>query len=66
MRRTSTKIMNEITAFHAVPKTAEVQVSIRPNAKPPNKAPLRFPIPPRTAAVNALIPRKKPTLKDVF
>src|SRR6266550_1984079 len=54
------------TFSHWPPKYVTVSALRRPSTKPPRAAPLTLPMPPRTAAVNALSPASKPSVKTVL
>src|SRR5919108_409960 len=57
---TPTRRMKATPPRHWVPKHPAETFSITPRMRPPASAPLIEPIPPRTAAVNALMPGRKP------
>jgi hypothetical protein len=61
----STRIEKTIVVVHRASAKPSLYAAIRPSRMPPRTAPLRFPIPPRTAAVNAYRPRRKPSWKFV-
>src|SRR5207247_10594020 len=54
------------TFSHWPPKYVTVSALRRPSTKPPRAAPLTLPMPPRTAAVKALSPASKPSVKTVL
>ena len=57
-------IYMECRSATALKKYADQKVSTRPMRRPPSTAPGRLPMPPSTAAVNALTPGVKPSAKD--
>src|SRR6478735_5123997 len=58
--RTRTRTMNAVTSVQLESQTCEAYTSTTPRSRPPTRAPRRLPMPPRTAAVNALMPMMKP------
>src|SRR5690554_6689461 len=58
--RMSTSRLNATISLYCEEIYAAANVSARPSSTPPSMAPGILPIPPSTAAVNALIPAKKP------
>ena len=61
---TTIRIENAATSLYSTEKYADQNVSIRPIARPPSIAPGSEPMPPSTAAVNALMPATKPMKKS--
>ena len=59
-RRTIINTLNTIASAKLVEIYALDKLSITPNKIPPNMAPGTLPIPPSTAATNALIPGSDP------
>src|SRR5262249_21250861 len=62
--RTTIRIENAATSLYSTEKEADHKVSISPSASPPSIAPGSEPMPPSTAAVNALMPATKPMKKS--
>ena len=58
--KTTINTLNAATSLYSIETYPDHIVSISPINNPPNIAPGKDPIPPRTAAVKALIPAKKP------
>src|SRR5690606_1361687 len=58
--RMSTRRLNATVSLYCEEMYAAAKVSARPSSTPPNMAPGMLPIPPSTAAVNALMPARKP------
>ena len=58
--RTITSVVNAAISLYSIEIYPDQNVSIKPISNPPSIAPGIDPIPPSTAAVNALIPAKKP------
>ena len=52
--------MNAVTSVQLESQIGEAYTSTTPSSRPPTSAPRRLPMPPRTAAVNALMPMMKP------
>src|SRR5690606_19957585 len=59
---TSTSSTNATTSRHSPPNSAWPWFSMTPSSKPPSSAPRRLPMPPSTAAANALMPSRNPPL----
>ena len=57
---TTTKTVKAAISLYSIEIYPDQKTSIKPISKPPNIAPGIEPMPPSTAAVNALIPAKKP------
>ena len=58
--KTITKVVKAAISLYSIEMYPDQKVSINPINNPPSIAPGIDPIPPNTAAVNALIPAKKP------
>ncbi|KEA43050.1 hypothetical protein CR64_04000 [Pseudomonas aeruginosa] len=61
-RNSSTRISRPkaTTSLYWSPNTSAPKASATPSSRPPSMAPGMLPMPPSTAAVNALIPARKP------
>src|SRR5690606_24276568 len=57
---TSTRRLKATTSLYWSPKRSAPKASAMPSSRPPSMAPGMLPIPPSTAAVNALMPARKP------
>src|SRR5207253_5547320 len=64
--RMITRSENTPTFSHWPPAYVTVSADNRPRTNPPSAAPLTFPMPPRTAAVNAFSPAVKPRVNTVL
>src|SRR2546428_663326 len=59
------RIAKATTSFHRLEKYPAARPSMIPKRKPPRTAPGMLPMPPSTAAVNALSPMRKPIRKEI-
>src|SRR5581483_10642087 len=60
--RTTTRMPKAKTSCHRPPSNDAPYFSSTPSNRPPSRAPRMLPMPPSTAAVNALIPGRNPML----
>ena len=55
-----------MTSLYAGSMKVTARLSITPSNSPPSMAPRMLPMPPSTAAVNALSPAEKPMKKSIW